>query len=220
MCPDSSDLSLVESYSSFFTNGFFLLPNLIKGVGVPFSYLPRAVGAMEIVRLSEIQILALPIGSTTETILLDTPGRYIVQTDNPILHRYGDTSSARSWLTLTDEEGTQVDVYLFSRAIRPYDTNVVAGHPSVGFVIDTAGEYQIEYPQNNFRPTIFAIIPDKLSGHETSLNLWYAGQIIALVAAFILLQRRRNMPSKSEQVAKRDRDDTMNEILKRRKQNK
>lgn len=159
------------------------LPELIKYAGAPLLVLPAQLGLVQQPQAAEV----LPLATTgTTTVTLLHAGRYAIYAANYELWcRPEEACKLRPRPLISRAVAVQPERELsfigVERGLRPYDTPFAQGRPVLSFDIDAPGTYR--FWTDGEAGTHIAIVPDYTTGHETTILLASAAQLIALGAA-------------------------------------
>lgn len=160
--------------------GFLFLGNVVKQVGMVFTFLPAKLGLIETVTRDEL--ISMDMTESPTTVNFSKPGKYLLYTDNYDLLTINDAiivAGAKPWLkVLKASDETEIDLTLVERGLAIYDTPLAKGRPAVSFEVTDPGEYVFIHPR---RPIKSYIVPDYITGNEGFINFLVIVQIVALI---------------------------------------
>jgi hypothetical protein len=179
------------------------LGNVLKIAGLPFLFIPGALGIIQTVGPEDVRTVEMADSPTM--VRLMQPGLYAVYVDDADLLTITDSlinANGSPWLKVKAlSTGEKIPATFIDRGLRLYDTPYARGRPVIKFAITRPDAYELTHPRRNIT---MSIVPDYTTGNETLLTFIYLAQIAVLVGAVIFFWRRRTRTSR--QAAKTERE--------------
>ncbi len=170
---------------------------VLKVAGAPFLFIPSILGLTSTLGPEDVHTISA--ASSPVTLRLTQAGPYAVYLDDYDLLVTTDALMAQnghSWLKVTEADtGDELPTTFIDRGVRPYDSPYVKGRPVIGFTIPHSGVYQLSMPRRNVN---IYVVPDYITGNETTLTLIYVVQIGLIAGVIGYLYWRRTHVQRSE----------------------
>jgi hypothetical protein len=169
---------------------FLRLPDVVKYTGTALMFLPAKIGLIEMVMPDDV--LPLSLAENPSSIEISSPGQYLLYLNNYdllVIHDAVVAGNSKPWLKIQPKgQDTQIEVTLIGRGLSWYDTPFAPGRPVVTFRVDQPGTYTVIHPS---RPDIAAVVPDTVTGKESSITFWVATEVVLIAGAFYYFFRKR-----------------------------
>ena len=166
------------------------LGEVLKAAGLPFLFIPGALGIIRTVGPEDVQPIEMADSPTD--VRLTQPGMYAVYVDDADLLTLTDSlmnAHRNPWLKVKAlDNGEEIPATFIDRSLRVYDTPYAKGRPVINFAVTRPGVYELTHLR---RKVTIAIVPDYITGNETLLTFIYLIQIGLLVGAIVFVWRRR-----------------------------
>ena len=169
---------------------FLNLTEVVKWVGQPFLFFPNAFGMIDLPSRAEVAQVAAPAGSTFDVELTRTGPYNIFRS---VWDDWGNAPGRGPSIAIEGPDGW-IDLQFTNRGARPYDSPLGKGYVIYHFEIDQPGHYTVSIGRNtdNFESVLeIALVPDYISGHETTIRWVFILQIALLllpVSAFVYIR--------------------------------
>jgi hypothetical protein len=184
----------------------------IKLVGAVFLFIPQRLNLIEQVSRNEVQVVDL--SSPEQLVRFTKPGRYSIYYQMPFLtfpQSYAQNLPPAIGM-VSVESGEHIYVKYKDEGLRLYDSPSALGRSFFSFTIETPGVYRLIYFS---KPVTISILPDYVTGHETTIMLSYAiqfGLLAVSMGAFLFVRFRRKQ---IRQVEFRQRSQKRDEAFQR-----
>ena len=184
----------------------------IKLVGAVFLFIPQRLNLIEQVSKNEVQIVDL--SNSGQLVRFTKPGRYSIYYQMPFLtdsHSYAQNLPPALGMESV-ESGEHIYIKYKDEGLRLYDSPYALGRSFFSFTIETPGLYRLIYFS---KPVTISILPDYVTGHETTIMFSYAIQFGILgfsIAAFLFVRFRRKQ---LRQIEDRQRSQKRDEAFQR-----
>jgi hypothetical protein len=176
---------------------FLRLPDVVKFTGAALLYVPAKVGLIEMVMPQDV--IPLPLADNPSSIIIPSPGQYLLYLDNYdllVIHDAAVARNSKPWIKIQAETlDTEVEITLIGRGLVWYDTPFAPGRPVVSFKIDQPGVYRVVHPT---RSDTANIVPDTITGKESLLTFLALAEI-ALIGGVVYYIIRKRTASKRQQ---------------------
>jgi hypothetical protein len=184
----------------------------IKLVGAVFLFIPQQLNLVEQVSRNEVQVVDL--SNPGQLVRFAKPGKYSIYYQMPFLtdsQSYAQNLPPALGMEAV-ESGKHVYIKYKDEGLRLYDSPHALGRSFFSFTIETPGLYRLIYFS---RPVTISILPDYVTGHETTIILSYAIQLgilgFSIGAVLFVRFRRKQM----RQIEFRQRSQKRDEAFQR-----
>jgi len=174
--------------------GFLFLGNIVKQIGMIFTFLPSKLGLIETVTRKEL--ITMDMTESPTIINFNKAGKYLLYTDNYdllVIHDAVVESNAKPWIKILTADEKELDFTLVGRGLKIYDTPLAKGRPTISFEITEPGEYVFIHPRRSIKSYI---VPDYITGHEGFINFLIIVQVVVLI--IIIIDIRNSLREKKK----------------------
>jgi hypothetical protein len=112
---------------------FLRMPDVVKYTGAALMFVPAKLGLIETVEPQ--QVLRLSLAENPSSVMIPSPGRYVLYIDNYdllVVHDAVVAGNSAPWIKIQSQDlGGPVEVTLLERGLAWYDTPFARGRPVV-----------------------------------------------------------------------------------------
>jgi len=198
---------------------FLRMSDVVKYTGAALMFVPAKLGLIEMVEPQ--QVLRLSLAENPSSVMIPSPGRYALYTDNYdllVVHDAVVAGNSTPWIKIQSQDlGDQVEVTLVERGLAWYDTPFARGRAVVLFEIEQGGLYQFTHPS---RPDSAYIVPDVVTGKESGITLSVLVEIVLVGGLVFFIVNRRNRPRRLRRKEVQEQARQRTETMKKKMQEK